>query len=73
MIDERRGRTEARLRGLATAGTLGVLPAAGERGLVDAPAYYDRFMRETNFRATQRLQEDFLRQLRNRDRKPTVD
>jgi len=64
LIDERRGRFEAMRRGLFTTGTLGVLLASAERGLVDAQASYHRLLRETNFRATPALQENFLQQAR---------
>jgi predicted nucleic acid-binding protein len=37
IIDERRGRDEAEKRGLSVIGTLGVLAASHERGLVDLP------------------------------------
>ncbi len=60
LIDERRGRLEARRRGLTTTGTLGVLLAAGERGLVDPRAAYKRLIAETSFRTTPRLQKAFL-------------
>jgi predicted nucleic acid-binding protein len=68
LIDERRGRAEALRRGLATTGTLGVLLAAAERGLVDAVSAYNRLMRETNFRATPALQTSFLQQIRGSER-----
>jgi predicted nucleic acid-binding protein len=41
LIDERRGRIEAKRRGLATTGALGVLLASAERGIVDAETSYD--------------------------------
>lgn len=37
LLDERRGREMARLRGLAVIGTLGVLEAAAEQGVLDLP------------------------------------
>ena len=40
LIEERRGRQEAQRRGLATTGTLGVLLAAGQRGLLNAEVMY---------------------------------
>jgi predicted nucleic acid-binding protein len=64
LIDERKGRAEARRRGLATTGTLGVLLAAGERGLVDPAASYQRLSSETTFRVTPELQEVFLQRVR---------
>ena len=47
-IDELRGRREARRRHLSLTGTLGVLAAAGERGLLDLRSSVDR-LRQTNF------------------------
>ena len=35
LIDERRGRYEAKRRGFSTLGTLGILLAGGRRGLID--------------------------------------
>lgn len=60
---------EALRRGLATTGTLGVLLAAAERGLVDAEANYYRLIRETNFRATPVLQRSFSQQARGIEKK----
>jgi|SRR5205807_2565541 len=60
LIDERKGRIEARRRGLTTTGTLGVLLAAGERGLVDPKAAYQRLVTQTRFRTTATLQVKFL-------------
>ena len=65
LIDERRGRTEAMRRGLITTGTLGVLLASAERGLVDAEAAYHRLINETSFRSTTELRENFLRRVRD--------
>jgi predicted nucleic acid-binding protein len=61
LIDERRGREEARRRGLATMGTLGVLLAAAERGLVDADAAFQQLIAETTFRASPEVRANFLR------------
>ena len=44
LIDERQGRHEARRRGITTTGTLGVLLAAGARGLVDAESVFQRLI-----------------------------
>lgn len=60
LIDERKGRFEAKRRGIATTGTLGVLLAAGRRGLVDAEAVYQRLVTETTFRAAPDVRERFL-------------
>ncbi len=61
LIDERKGRLEAKRRRIATTGTLGVLLAAGRRGLIDAEAAYQRLIRETTFRASPEVGAAFLR------------
>ena len=61
LIDERKGRLEAKRRGIATTGTLGVLVAAGRRHLIDAEAAYQRLITETTFRASPDVRERFLR------------
>jgi predicted nucleic acid-binding protein len=61
LIDERMGREEAKRRGIATTGTLGVLLAAGRRGLVDVKATYQRLIEDTTFRASPEVREAFLR------------
>ena len=64
LIDERRGRLEAQRRGLATTGTLGVLLAAHEKGLMDAQDAYTRLKKETSFRTTPELDGYFLQRVR---------
>ncbi len=64
LIDERQGRLEARRRGITTTGTLGVLLAAGARGLVNAESAFQRLLSETSFRATPEVRESFLAQSR---------
>jgi predicted nucleic acid-binding protein len=61
LIDERKGRVEAKRRGIATTGTLGVLLAAGRRSLIDAETAYQRLVSETTFRASPEVRERFLR------------
>ena len=61
LIDERKGRFEAKRRGIATTGTLGVLLAAGRLHLIDAEAIYQRLVAETTFRASLDVRERFLR------------
>lgn len=61
LIDERRGSAEARRLGLTTTGTIGVLLAAGELGLIDAKEACRRLLTETTFRATPELRAKFLR------------
>jgi predicted nucleic acid-binding protein len=60
LIDERKGRFEAKRRGLRTTGTLGVLLSAGELRLIDAEAAYRRLLSETSFRTSAALEEQFL-------------
>jgi predicted nucleic acid-binding protein len=60
LIDEHKGRKEARRRGLSTTGTLGVLLAAGELSLIDAKTMYERLVSETSFRTTPELRAKFL-------------
>jgi len=60
LIDERKGRLEASARGLATTGTLGVLIAAGDMGLIDASEAYRRLVAETTFRTSPSLEVRFL-------------
>lgn len=51
LIDERVGRTVARTLGVTVTGTIGVLGAAAQKGLID-PARAVRDLRETTFRAS---------------------
>jgi len=48
---------------LATTGTLGVLLAAHEKGLVDAHAAYTRPIKETSFRTTPELDKHFFQRI----------
>lgn len=68
LIDERRGRLEAKRRGLTTTGTLGVLVAAARNGLLDAAAAYQQLAANTNFRCSPEVQEDFLQRVRALDK-----
>lgn len=54
IIDERRGREEAETRGLKVIGTLGVLAAAHERGLLNLAEAFDR-LRQTTFHVSPKL------------------
>jgi predicted nucleic acid-binding protein len=47
LMDERKGRLEARRRGLKVTGTLGVLAAAGEEGFIDPESEYRRLLQLT--------------------------
>jgi predicted nucleic acid-binding protein len=65
LMDERRGRLEAKRCGLRTTGTLGVLLSAGELGLIDAATAYRRLLSETTFRTSAALESQFLGQVRS--------
>lgn len=54
LIDDRLGRRAAVARGLAVAGTVNVLDAAAERGLIDLPAAVAK-LRLTNFHAPEKI------------------
>jgi predicted nucleic acid-binding protein len=54
IIDERRGREEAEKRGLKVIGTLGVLAAGHEGGLLDLAETFER-LRQTTFHVSPKL------------------
>jgi predicted nucleic acid-binding protein len=60
LIDERKGRLEAKRRGLRTTGTLGVLLSAGELGLIEPKQAYRRLVAETTFRTSATLEARFF-------------
>jgi len=60
LMDERKGRTEAKRRGLRTTGTLGALLSAGELKLIRPEAAYRRLLDETSFRSSAAQQLQFL-------------
>lgn len=64
LIDERKGRLEAKRRGFRTTGTLGVLLSAGELRLIDPEVAYRRLFAETTFRTSAALEEQFLGRIR---------
>jgi predicted nucleic acid-binding protein len=66
LLDERRGRREAVGRGLAVTGTLGVLDAAAERGLIKLPEAIAG-LRQTTFRVPPSLLQELLARGRERD------
>lgn len=59
LVDDRKARKEARGRGLSVTGTLAVLVAASERGLVDLPEAIAA-LRQTTFRAPAALVDELL-------------
>jgi len=65
LIDERRGELEAKRRGIATTGTLGVLLAAGAMGLLDPRTVLGRLVAETNFRVSAEIRQRFLKRREN--------
>lgn len=60
LIDDRKGRLEAKRRGFRTTGTLGVLLSAGELKLIDPEVAYRRLLTETTFRTSAALEARFL-------------
>jgi predicted nucleic acid-binding protein len=60
LIDEKRGRSAARERGLMTLGTLGVLLEAERKSLLNGLEMFEQLITGTNFRATPGLRERFL-------------
>lgn len=60
LVDDRKARREARRRGLSVTGTLAVLAAAAERGLVDLPGAITA-LQQTTFRAPAELLAELFR------------
>lgn len=67
LIDELKGRTEARRRGLSMTGTLGILMLAGKQGLIDPLYSYRRLLSETSFHISTELEERFVHMVRVSD------
>ena len=66
LIDDLRGREEAKRRGLSVTGTLGVLMLAGKEGLLTETVHiYRRLVTETSFRISPDLEEFFLSYVRS--------
>lgn len=65
LIDDRDGRREAKQRALRVIGTLGVLAAAADKGLLDLSDAVAR-LKGTTFRASPRLYEALLRKFERR-------
>jgi predicted nucleic acid-binding protein len=59
ILDDMAGRREAERRGLRVTGTLGVLQAAGQKGLLDFGDALNR-LRRTNFHLSQKLADRFI-------------
>jgi predicted nucleic acid-binding protein len=60
LMDDRAGVAEAKIRGLAATGTLGVLRSAHDLGLLDLKQATDRLLK-TNFRIRRTTMEAFVR------------
>jgi predicted nucleic acid-binding protein len=65
LIDELKGRSIARQRGIETTGTLGILSAAGSKQLLDLPSAIVK-LAATNFRASPVLVRGILEDWRRR-------
>ena len=59
LIDERLGRSEAKRRGIATTGTLGILLAGGIHHFLDPEQAFQQLIEKTDFRASPSLKESF--------------
>ncbi len=57
LMDDRLGRQAARALGFEVTGTLGIISAAAEKGLVDYEVAIDRLCTLTNFRISPELVE----------------
>jgi predicted nucleic acid-binding protein len=66
LLDERRGREMARMRGLAVIGTLGVLEAAAEQGSLDLRVVMEQ-LQKTSFRASAVVIEEMLERYARRE------
>ncbi len=62
LLDDKKARNAALARGLSVVGTLNILTAAAEQGLIDLPEAIN-LLRNTNFRAS----ESLLREILSRD------
>lgn len=68
LIDERKGMQAATALGLVVTGTLAVLELASERQLLHLPSAIAA-LRQTTFRASERLYEEMLRRAAERERR----
>ena len=74
LIDENRGRNEARRLGLRPLGVVGVLEQAASQNLVDLRAVLQQLVSTTNFRITQRVLDEVLdRDQSRRPRNPGLE
>jgi len=64
IIDERLGRQIAMERGIAIIGTLGILDAASDQGLINLAEVIAE-LQKTNFRASHRIIQVLLNKLKN--------
>jgi len=64
LIDDKQGRAEASKRKLAVIGTLGVLAAAAEQGLLDLPEAIDR-LRQTSFHVSPQILKVLLNRFKS--------
>jgi uncharacterized protein len=55
LLDDRKARATARRAGLLVVGTLGVLEAGAEKGLVDLRSALEKLVQDTNFRVDPKL------------------
>lgn len=55
LLDDRKARTQARSEGLLVVGTLGVLDAAADQGLIEFRVEAEKLLQETNFRIDPKL------------------
>lgn len=68
LIDDRKGRLEAKARHVSMVGTIAVLETAAGKGLIDLHQAFDE-LRRTPFRAAERLLQQALKRDRDRDQK----
>jgi predicted nucleic acid-binding protein len=66
LMDDRKGVSAARMKGLRVTGTLGILDLAAQRGLVDFATAVER-LRRTNFRVSEALLDALLKKYKDRE------
>jgi predicted nucleic acid-binding protein len=70
LVDDRKARHVASLRGICVTGTLGILELAAVRGLIELPAIFAE-LRKTDFRIADELLDDAIRRDAARKKKPS--